>query len=351
MTVSVVPSPEELPHLWQRPAYATLLDVLQRLRQEPRIWGLKESREEILKAQAASMAEAAFNRQEIISFLSSIIKSGLPWLDNDEQREDIWEEASRRLAERCGRTAMGEIIRRWPFRDENIGDFDLAIREPPLTGDSLGLKTWGSSYVLAQLLPQFLAGPLAHLFVGDEPLDALELGSGTGLLGIAAACLWKANVALTDLPNIVPNLSHNAQLNRATVEAHGGKVEAAALTWGSDDYGEDSHPRFGQGNRYKLIIVADPLYDDNHPELLSSAIDAQLSLESDARLLVMVPQRDETTKGLTKSLRFKLEQARSPLTLIEDAMAAGEDDWGEGETDEAERVGFWWGIYRRENPS
>lgn len=275
---------------------------------------------------------------------------------------------------------MGEIIRRWPFRDDdNIGydDFDLAIREPPLTGDSLGLKTWGSSYVLAQLLPRFSAGPLAHLFIGDEPLDVLELGSGTGLLGIAAACLWKANVALTDLPNIVPNLSHNAELNRETVEAHGGRVEAAALTWGSDDYEEDSHPRFGEGNRYKvsqvlstplprrdlgkattdtlslqqLIIVADPLYDDNHPELLSSAIDAQLSLESDARLLVMVPQRDETTKGLTKSLRSKLEQASSPLTLVEDAMAAGEDDWGEGgETEEADRVGFWWGVYRREKP-
>ncbi|KAK3354246.1 putative methyltransferase-domain-containing protein [Neurospora tetraspora] len=348
MTVS--PSPEELPHLWQKPAYATLLDVLQRRRQEPRIWGLKESREEILKAQAASMAEAAFNRQEIISFLSSIIKSGLPWLDSDEQREDIWEEASRRLSERCGRTAMGEIIRRWPFRDEN-GDFDLAIREPPLTGDSLGLKTWGSSYVLAQLLPQFSAGPLAHLFLGDEPLDVLELGSGTGLLGIAAACLWKADVVLTDLPNIIPNLSHNAELNRETVEAHGGRVEAAALTWGSDDYEEDSHLRFGEGNRYKLVIVADPLYDDNHPELLSSAIDAQLSLESDARLLVMVPQRDETTKALTKSLRSKLEQASSPLTLVEDAIASGEDDWGEGETDETDRVGFWWGIYRREKPS
>lgn len=149
---------------------------------------------------------------------------------------------------------MGEIIRRWPFRDEN-GDFDLAIREPPLTGDSLGLKTWGSSYVLAQLLPQFSAGPLAHLFLGDEPLDVLELGSGTGLLGIAAACLWKADVVLTDLPNIIPNLSHNAELNRETVEAHGGRVEAAALTWGSDDYEEDSHLRFGEGNRYKVSLT------------------------------------------------------------------------------------------------
>ncbi|EAA35775.2 hypothetical protein NCU02608 [Neurospora crassa OR74A] len=253
--------------------------------------------------------------------------------------------------------AMGEIIRRWPFRDgKNVSsecgsDFDLAIREPPLTGDSLGLKTWGSSYVLAQLLPQFAAGPLAHLFLGEEPLDVLELGSGTGLLGIAAACLWKADVTLTDLPDIIPNLSHNAELNRETVEARGGRVEAAALTWGSDDYAGETHPRFRVSNRYKLIIVADPLYDDHHPELLSSAINTQLSLESDARLLVMVPQRDETTKGLTKSLRCKLEQASSPLTLVEDAIASGEDDWGEGETDETDRVGFWWGVYRREKPS
>lgn len=101
----------------------------------------------------------------------------------------------------------------------------------------------------------------------------------------------------------------------------------------------------------QLIIVADPLYDDHHPELLSSAINTQLSLESDARLLVMVPQRDETTKGLTQSLRRNLEQASSPLTLVEDAIASGEDDWGEGETDETDRVGFWWGVYRREKPS
>ncbi|KAK3396397.1 putative methyltransferase-domain-containing protein [Sordaria brevicollis] len=359
MTVSAPPTPEELPHLWQKPSYPILMDVLQRLRQEPRIWGLKESREEILKAQAAaSMAEMAFNRQEIISFLSGIIKSGLAWLENDEEREEVWEEASKRLAERCGRTAMGEIIRRWPFHDEKNLDgsnnnFDLAIREPPLTGDSLGLKTWGSSYVLAQLLPRFsTSGPLAHLFLGDEPLEVLELGSGTGLLGIAAACLWKADVVLTDLPNIIPNLAHNAELNRGTVEARGGRVEAAALTWGSDDYEEDSHPRFQEKNRYKLIIVADPLYDDNHPDLLSSAIDSQLSLESDARLLVMVPQRDETTKGLTRTLRNRLEQASSPLTLVEDAMASGEDDWGEGgEVDETDRVGFWWAIYRREKPT
>jgi len=150
---------------------------------------------------------------------------------------------------------MGEIIRRWPFESDEYSPFSLTIREPPLTGDSLGLKTWGSSYVLAQLLHRFGAGPLSHLITASntkaEPLlEVIELGSGTGLLGLAAACVWRASVILTDLPEIMPNLIHNAELNRSLVEERGGRVDAAALTWGGDE--ETVDPRFRQGNRRKV---------------------------------------------------------------------------------------------------
>lgn len=142
-------------------------------------------------------------------------------------------------------------MRRWPFENEDYGSFSLTIREPPLTGDSLGLKTWGSSYVLAQLLHEFASGPLAHLFRGrTEPTDILELGSGTGLLGLAAASIWRANVFLTDLPGIMLNLVHNASLNRKLIEERGGKVEVAPLTWGGSE--EDVDPRFRSGNRYQV---------------------------------------------------------------------------------------------------
>ncbi|KAL2023668.1 hypothetical protein VTK56DRAFT_1825 [Thermocarpiscus australiensis] len=245
---------------------------------------------------------------------------------------------------------MGEITRRWPFEGQDYGAFSLTIREPPLTGDSLGLKTWGSSYALAQLLHDFAAGPLAHLFLpGANPMpkEVLELGSGTGLLGLAAACIWRASVVLTDLPAILPNLIHNVSLNKEVVEGRGGRAEAAILTWGGSE--EDVDPRFQVSNRYQLIIVADPLYDDHHPALLASAINEQLALNLDARVLVMVPLRDQKTKGLLGVLREELARQANPLPCLEESVVAGQDDWGgENDDDETAAVCFWWGIFGRD---
>ncbi|KAK4129461.1 hypothetical protein N657DRAFT_76172 [Parathielavia appendiculata] len=343
--IALLPPPEnELPHLWQKPAYGVLLECLEKLRLEPRVWSLSVSRADTVKERNATFHD----RREALSFLSAIIRSSLAWLDSDVEREVIWEEASKRLSERCGRTAMGEITRRWPFEDNGHGAFSLAIREPPLTGDSLGLKTWGSSYALARLLHELAFGPLAHLFVPgamSTPDEVLELGSGTGLLGLAAACVWKTRVVLTDLPTIIPNLAHNASINREVVEAQGGRAEVARLTWGGAE--GDIDPMFRIPNRYQLIIVADPLYDDDHPALLTSAVDEQLALSADARVLIMVPQRDETTKGLLGVLRKELSRRPNPLLCLDEDVVDGQDDWGEDNDDETRHVGFWWGIFGR----
>ena len=133
---------------------------------------------------------------------------------------------------------MGEITRRWPFQGEGYKSFDLIVREPPLTGDSLGLKTWGSSYLLAQMLHKIGQTSLSHLLpaTGERPNGpVLELGSGTGLLGLAAAAIWKTHVILSDLPAIMPNLQHNVDQNRAVVKSLGGSLDAGALTWGGDE--------------------------------------------------------------------------------------------------------------------
>lgn len=146
---------------------------------------------------------------------------------------------------------MGEITRSWPFDSEKDGQaFELTIREPPITGDSLGLKTWGSSYVLAQLLPQFAETSLSHLLSAEKPrIPVLELGSGTGLLGMAAASLWHVPVILTDMPDIMPNLIHNVEANRAVVDSLGGSIDTAPLVWG-DNLRSDK--RFETPFQYKV---------------------------------------------------------------------------------------------------
>ena len=95
--------PEEIPHLWQKPAAEELLQCLEKLEVKPPVWGFKVSRADVLREQSAG----AEDRHEISRFLSSIISSNLTWIDNDDQREELWNLASKRLAERCGRT--GEL--------------------------------------------------------------------------------------------------------------------------------------------------------------------------------------------------------------------------------------------------
>ncbi len=81
----------------------------------------------------------------------------------------------------------------------------------------------------------------------------LELGSGTGLLGLAAAAIWRADVVLSDLPSILPNLASNADRNRPTVEARGGRIRAGALTWGGEaEHDKTDQLLFGQRHQFPV---------------------------------------------------------------------------------------------------
>ncbi|KAK7739889.1 Protein-lysine N-methyltransferase rrg1 [Cytospora paraplurivora] len=244
---------------------------------------------------------------------------------------------------------MGEITRRWPFEDDSYAPFELVIKEPPLTGDNLGLKTWGSSYVLAQMLHNIGETSLSHLVgQGEETRPTvLELGSGTGLLGLAAAAIWKTHVILSDLPEIVSNLSYNVEKNRQMIEERGGAAVAGALTWGGED--DEVDPLlFSRKNSFKVIIIADPLYDDNHPGLLAGAVDDQLSLDSDARVMVMVPQRDVVTVKLLLAFKDEMASKSVPLICLEETFVAGQDDWGNVDDEESRRVTCWHGVFGRQ---
>ncbi|KAH7102448.1 hypothetical protein BKA62DRAFT_742951 [Auriculariales sp. MPI-PUGE-AT-0066] len=156
----------------------------------------------------------------------------------------------------------------------------ISLSVPLLRADNLGLITWGGAYVLANILHR--------LPIPDPPTDGLlpvlELGAGTGLVGITAAILWKTRVVLTDLEPIVPDLF----LER------GGSALSGTLDWneprrllivGGADTAND------ELNKASVILCADTMYTEEHPGLISQTIFAQLKRRPTSRAVACYPMR------------------------------------------------------------
>ncbi|RDA83255.1 hypothetical protein CP532_4496 [Ophiocordyceps camponoti-leonardi (nom. inval.)] len=332
---------KEFPPIWQRPSLSTLVETLEALELKPPSWEERRRRRRrrssachrqrrrrssaSASASASSIVGAKGVMEKETRYLATIIKSPLGWIsDEDGERERVWELASKRMAERCGRTAMGDVVRPWAVGDT----VELVIGEPGLTGDeALGLKTWASSFVLARHLTRLadVIGIGAGKELGPSP-RVLELGAGTGLLGLSAAALWRTEVVASDLPRIVPNLEKNVEQNGAIIRARGGSVVVGSLTWGGG--AEDDDALFGEPFQFDVVLAADPLYDDHHPRLLAMAIDGHLARRDRrwARAVVMVPKRDAATMRLLDDFRREMEGLNMVCCREEELL--GRDDWG-----------------------
>ncbi|XP_027347904.1 protein N-lysine methyltransferase METTL21A [Abrus precatorius] len=137
----------------------------------------------------------------------------------------------------------------------------VVIRQLPSEG--LSFQLWPAATSLVALLDRHRIDPLnsslsaALSAAHDGPLKILELGSGTGIVGIVAAATLGGNVTITDLPHVVPNLRFNAEANASVVGSSGGAVTVASLRWGHADDVE----AIGRG--FDLILASDVVYHDH----------------------------------------------------------------------------------------
>lgn len=86
----------DLPQLYQKPTAPDLLRTLSILKVQPFLWTQNRHETQDDRIQV--------DEDGIPKYLTSIISSPLSWIKDEQAREEIWETASTRIAERSGRT-------------------------------------------------------------------------------------------------------------------------------------------------------------------------------------------------------------------------------------------------------
>lgn len=160
--------------------------------------------------------------------------------------------------------------------------FDVPVAQPrrlPRRADLTGLKVWPTAIRLLERLerdelPQLRARALAD---GRPLLRVLELGSGTGVLGLGVAALGGASVTVTD-PNLEVNFSEfssgsslawlqaNVDANRVAIEAVGSAAEARELEWSTASHAAALRAACLPlpGDAFDLVLGSELLYDADH---------------------------------------------------------------------------------------
>lgn len=344
----------DLPQLYTKPSADAILETLALLTSAPPSWDYKSdpatNNDPGLHTRKDDESRTVqIDPEGVARYLTSIVSNSLRWIQDEEIKEEIWSQASLRLSERSGRTARGDLTRRFTIPTSD-SSFELSIHEPALTGDDLGLKTWAASYLLAKRLHIFNFIPHGQ---HNKP-RVLELGSGTGLVGLAMAGLG-ADVVLTDLPSIYSNLARNAEANASVLEQNGGSVRTGVLDWtnprsctlfpkGVSDRNDDGEVLSG---KFPLILAADSLYSPDHPQMLVDSIAAWLSEDASARVVVEFPYRDAYLAEIAK---FRAQMAAIGLQMLDQGEEKGYDDWGDASEDDDALVTCWWSCWGRNFP-
>jgi hypothetical protein len=157
-----------------------------------------------------------------------------------------------------------------------LGPLTIACEPGAIAG-----QVWGAGCAFAQyLLTSEGALRVLGRVLHGYGLDVVELGSGTGIVGLACAVAGAGSVLLTDLPEHCDRLKANIVLNEL-----GSCVEARPLPWGDLDAVYEAVP-----NACDIIIGADLCYNMDLFDALLATVHELAQIKS-AKIFIATEQR------------------------------------------------------------
>ena len=230
-----------------------------------------------------------------------------------------------------------EIAFTVPISDKE--SINVNVQVPAIRSQGLNLLPWASTYVLAGLLHKLdIHPPPAR----DPRIPILELGAGIGLVGLVGSMLWHQRVVLTDLDTIVPGLLANIDANSALLKQHKGSAAAGALDWEKPDTLILSDHTVIKADEAKanIILAADTIYDEEHPQMVAQTVARWLAPGPDSRVVLTYPLRVAY-----------LDQIRELWERLEgcglESMAEGKEEAGEhGEASWDDERLCEWSVWR-----
>ncbi|XP_046447702.1 protein N-lysine methyltransferase METTL21D-like [Daphnia pulex] len=133
-------------------------------------------------------------------------------------------------------------------RDFHVSSSNECLEILQHTVGDVGCVVWDAALVLGAYLDHMNETEQKPM----KNLKILELGSGTGFVGLVAAAMG-GDCLITDLPEMIPLMKRNISKNAASLK---GAHSAKAFEWGSDI--SSIVPNSNEG--FHIVLAADCIY-------------------------------------------------------------------------------------------
>ncbi|KAN0084352.1 putative methyltransferase domain containing protein [Tylopilus felleus] len=248
----------------------------------------------------------AFERAYAIRWLTALIaqletRSSTPAVPSSpnlpiDAIDALIQQAASLLAICAGVAAAGKVQRQFTFDSTLVDKIHVDLTDIPLDNHdyaSVGAQTWGGACVLAEMIAersdQF---GLVTTRNGPRPLRILELGAGTGLVGLTVAKLLlhashanrtlhpQATIVLTDFyPAVLDNLQSNIDANFPTPDDADGdsviRVTSHLLDWSSFSMSETTPSILS--TPFDVVFGADIVYEAQHAVWIRDCLQSLLA--------------------------------------------------------------------------